>query len=35
MVTKGQRGEGRDKLGLWDQQMQTATCETEKQGPTV
>ena len=23
MVTKGERGVGRDKLGVWDQQIQT------------
>ena len=31
-----QRGKGRDKLGVWDQQIQTTTYKIDKQqGPTV
>ena len=34
MVTKWERG--RDKLGVWDQQIQTTIYKTDKQqGPTV
>ena len=29
------KGWGRDKLGVWDSQMQTNICKTDKQGPTV
>lgn len=36
MVTKGERGWGKGKLGVWDQQVQTAVQKTDKeQGPTV
>ena len=28
-------GVGRDKLGVWDQQIQTTTYKLDKQGPTV
>ena len=35
MLTKGERG-GRDKLGAWDQQIQTTIYKIDKQqGPTV
>ena len=29
MITKRDRGWGKDKSGVWDQQIQTATCKTE------
>ena len=36
MVTKGERGGGRDKLGVWDQQIQIIIYKVDKQqGPTV
>ena len=36
MVTKGKRGQGRDKLGVSDQQLHTALYKIEKeQGPIV
>ena len=36
LVTKGERGWGKDKLGVWDQQIQTTICKINKQqGPTV
>ena len=36
MVTKGERRWGRDKLGLWDWQIQTTIYKTDKQqGPTA
>ena len=31
MVTKGERGSREDKLGVWDQQIQTTTYKTDKQ----
>ena len=31
MVTKGERGSGEDKLGIWDQEIQTITYKTDKQ----
>ena len=31
MVTKGERGWGRDKLGDWDQQIQTIIYKIDKQ----
>ena len=31
MVTKGERGWGRDKLGVWDQQIQTTKSKRDKQ----
>ena len=35
MATKGERG-GRDKLGVWDQQVQTTIYKIHKQqGPSV
>ena len=35
-VTKGEQEEGRDKLGVWDQQVQTTTYKIDKQqGLTV
>ena len=34
MVTKGERG--RDKLGVWDQQIHTTIYKIDKQqGPTI
>ena len=36
MATKGKRGQGRDKLGVWDSQVQTTICKIHKQpGPSV
>ena len=37
MVTKGERGEGRDKFGVWDSQIQTTVCkiDTKQQGLIV
>ena len=35
MVTKGEWGSGRDKLGIWDQQIQTTMYKIDKQSPTV
>ena len=36
MVTKGGRGLGKDKLGVWDQQIQPTIYKRDKQlGPTV
>ena len=36
VVAKGERGWGRDKLGVWDQQMQTTVQKIDKQqGPNV
>ena len=29
------KGVGRDKLGVWDQQIQTSVYKIDKQGPTV
>ena len=34
MVTKAERA-GRDKLGVWDWQIQTTIYKIDKQGPTV
>ena len=34
-ITKGERGWGRDKVGVWDQQIQATVYEIDKQGPTV
>ena len=35
-VTKGERTWGRDKLEVWDQQIQTTIYKTDKkQGPTI
>ena len=31
MIINGERGWERDKLGVWDQQIQTTTCKTDKQ----
>ena len=31
MVTKGEREGERDKLGVWDQQIQTTTLKIDKQ----
>ena len=31
MVTKGERGERRDKLGVWDEQIQTTKYKIGKQ----
>ena len=30
MATKGEKGQERDKLGVWDQQIQTTTCKIDK-----
>ena len=36
MITKGERGEGRDKLEVWDKQIQTTIHKIDKQlGYTV
>ena len=36
MIISGERAWKRDKLGAWDQQIQTTTCKTDKQQtPTV
>ena len=35
MVTKGESGWERDKLGVWDYQIQTTMYKIDKQGPTV
>ena len=35
MVAKEETGEQRDKLGVWDQQMQTTIYKTDKQGHTI
>ena len=36
MGTKGERSWGRDKLGVWDQQIQSTICKIDKkQGPSV
>ena len=36
MVTKGESGEWRDKLRVWDQQIKTIIYKIDrKQGPTV
>ena len=36
MVTKGEKGWERDKLGVWYQHIQTTINKTDKQqGPTV
>ena len=40
MVTKGEQGQGKDKLRVWDQQIQTTTYKIDptigpKQDPTV
>ena len=36
MVAKGESGGVRDKLGVWDQQIQTTTYKIDKQlGPTA
>ena len=36
MVTKGERGWRRDKLGVWDQQIHPTIYKIDKQqGPTV
>ena len=36
MVTKGEREWGRDKLGVWDQHIQTTIYKIDKQqGPTA
>ena len=32
---KGERVEGRDKLAIWYEQLQTTTCKIDKQGPIV
>ena len=34
-LTKGKREQSKDKLGLWDQQIQTPIYKTDKQDPTV
>ena len=31
MATKGEREMGRDKLGVWDHQIQTTRCKIDKQ----
>ena len=33
--SQGGEGQGRDRLGVWDQQMQTVIYRVYKQGPTV
>lgn len=30
-----QEGRGKNKLGVWDQQMQTITYRMDKQGPAI
>ena len=36
MITKRDRGWGKDKSGVWDQQIQTTICKIDKpQGHTV
>ena len=36
MITKGERGWGRDKLGDWDWQIQTIIYKVDKQqAPTI
>ena len=35
IVTKGEIGGGKDKLGVWDYQAQTTIHKIDKQGPTV
>ena len=36
MVTRGKREQGKDKLRVWDQQIQTTMYKTDtQQGPTV
>ena len=35
VITKGERGWQRYKLGIWDQQIHTIMYQIDKQGPAV